>query len=202
MYSIQLNSNFMSGTAACSAGESNCQSWAQFVYSSSEESAFLQNWLIGYGDSCPSSDWNSDGQGDCYINSKAASVPTLPLSSDSDLSDLKITGTAKKGGKDSLVFANGTDAYTTSEEDSITNLASAWTSSEFNIIGDGGGTEAVFDKSASIEVKIAVKDGSTSAPTCAKNAGTTGETNNRDLGTCKASSGSEPSIEFTESGTK
>jgi hypothetical protein len=201
-YSIQLNSNFMSGTEACAgATGSNCLSWAQYVYSSSEQSAFLQNWLIFYGDTCPSSDWNSDGQGDCFINSNAASAPTLPLANDTDLSQMKMSGKAVNGGNDTLVFASGTDAFTTSEADSITNLASAWNSAEFNIIGDGGGTEAVFNKSTAIEVRIGVKDGSTAAPTCSANDGTTGETNNRILGACSAFSGAEPAIEFKETGS-
>jgi hypothetical protein len=199
-YSIQLNSNFMTGTAACASGASGCMSWAQFVYSSSEQSAFMQNWLIGYGDTCPNANWFSDGQGDCFSNSDAATVPTLPLSSDTDLSSLKMSGTAVNNGNDTLAFANGTDAYTISEPDSTTNLASAWSASEFNIVGDGNASEAIFNKSTAIEVRIAVKDGSTTAPTCATNAGTTGETNNRVLGACNAFTGTEPSIEFRETG--
>jgi hypothetical protein len=199
-YSIQLNSNFMTGTAACTSGASGCMSWAQFVYSSSEQSAFMQNWLIGYGDTCPNANWFSDGQGDCFSNSNAATVPTLPLSSDTDLSSLKMSGTAVNNGNDTLVFASGTDAFTINEPDSTTNLASAWSSSEFNIVGDGNASEAIFNKSTAIEVRIAIKDGSTTAPTCATNAGTTGETNNRVLGACSAFTGTEPSIEFRETG--
>jgi hypothetical protein len=199
-YSIQLNSNFMSGTAACAAAGSNCLSWAQFVYSSSEQAAFMQNWLIGYGTTCPNANWFSDGQGDCYSNSDAASVPTLPLTNDTDLSTLKMSGTAVAGGNDTLVFASGTEAFTASEPDSTTNLASAWNASEFNIIGDGNASEAVFNKSTAIEVRIAVKDGSTAAPTCVVNGGTTGETNNRVLDACDAFAGTTPSIEFRETG--
>src|SRR5262249_42771086 len=61
-YSIQLNSNFMSGTAACE-GVSGCLSWAQFVYSSEERAVFIQNWLIGIG-TCPNSSWINAGGGD------------------------------------------------------------------------------------------------------------------------------------------
>ena len=70
----------------------------------------------------------------------------------------------------------------------------------FNIVGDGNASEAIFNKSTAIEVRIAIKDGSTAAPTCATNAGTTGETNNRVLGACSALTGTEPSIEFRETG--
>jgi hypothetical protein len=194
-YSIQLNSNFMSGTAACD-GVSGCLSWLQYVYSSSEKAAFMQYWLIGIG-TCPSSGgWMSDGEGDCYKNSAAVTVPTIAITS---LSQLKMSGTAIKGGKDTLVFTNGTEAYTTSGADTVADLATAWTASEFNVIGDGGGSEAVFNKGSSVTVKVAVTNGTTNAPKCVANDGTTGETNNLTLGSCSAKSGSSPYIQFTES---
>ena len=194
-YSIQLNSNFMSGTAACK-GVANCLSWSQFVYSSEEESSFIQNWLIGIGN-CSDASWNDDGQGDCYVNSAAVDVPVIGIT---DLSALKMSGGATSGGKDALTFANGTDAFTTNESDSVTDLASAWTSSEFNIIGDGGASEAVFNKGSSIEVRIGINDHTTNPPSCVANDGTTGETNDLKLGACKTFvSGSSPAVEFTES---
>ncbi len=193
-YSIQLNSNFMSGTAACK-GVSGCLSWAQFVYSSEEESAFIQNWLIGIG-TCPDSSWFDDGGGDCFKNSAAVSVPVIGIT---NLAQLKMSGGAVKNGKDSLAFANGTEAFTTNEKDTVTDLATAWTASEFNIIGDGGATEAVFNKGSSITVRIGINDHTTNTPSCIANDGTTGETNNLKLGTCQAFVGSTPAVEFTES---
>ena len=193
-YSIQLNSNFMSGTAACN-GVAGCQSWAQFVYSTMEQSAFIQNWLIGIGN-CPSSKWNADGQGDCFINSAAVSVPQIAIA---DLGTLKMSGGAVAGKNDTLVFVSGTQAFTTHEKDSITNLASAWTSSEFNIIGDGGGSEATFAPGSSMTVRVAITDHTTAAPQCVPNDGTTGETNNLTLGACRTFSGTTPSIEFKQS---
>ena len=192
VYSLQLNSNFMS-TAACD-GISGCQSWEQFVYSSGEESAFMQYWLINYGDSCPSG-WIAYSP-DCYKNSTAVSVPKVAIS---QLANLKLSGAAVSGGTDTLVFTTETEAYSTTGKDSVVDLATDWHESEFNIIGDGDGSMATFNKGASITVKIAVTDGSTAAPTCASNAGTTGETNNLTLKSCTASSGSTPSIQFVES---
>jgi hypothetical protein len=191
-YSIQLNSNFLSGTNACH-GDSGCQSWTQFVYSSSQGSAFIQNWLIG-ASACPSG-WNDLGGGNCYVNSAAASVPQIPIAS---LSTLKMSGSATSS-KDSLVFTAKGDAYSTSQADSLTGLSTAWNESEFNIIGDGGGSTAVFNTGSSITVKVALTDGSKTAPTCVSNGGTTGETNDLTLGTCKTKGGTSPYIEFTES---
>jgi hypothetical protein len=197
-YSIQLNSNFMSGTAACN-GVSGCLSWSQFVYSSSEKSAFMQYWLIGIG-TCPKGgSWINAGGGDCYKNSAAVSVPKIAIT---DLANLKMSGTAVKGGNDTLVFTNGTEAYTTSGKDTVTDLATDWEASEFNVIGDGGGSEATFNSGASVKVKIAVTNGSTAALVCAADDGTTGETNNLNLGTCSGAGGAEPYIEFTESNAR
>jgi hypothetical protein len=192
-YSIQLNSNFMSGTAACK-GVSGCQSWSQFVYSTNERSAFIQDWLIGIG-KCPDKTFFADGEGDCYKNSAAVSVPAIAIS---NLSGFKMAGSAVKNGKDTLVFTAEGEAFSTNQPDTTTNLATAWNASEFNIIGDGGASEAVFNKGASITVKIALADGSTSAPACVANDGTTGETNNLKLGKCTTGGGTSPFIQVTE----
>jgi len=190
-YSLQLNSNFMT-TAVCN-GHSGCLSWQQFVYSSGEGAAFMQYWLINYG-TCPSG-WNTFSP-DCYKNSAAVSVPLQAIG---QLANLKLSGTAVTSGTDTLVFTTETEAYSTTGKDSVVDLATGWNESEFNIIGDGGGSEAVFNKGASITVKIAVTNGSTTAPACAADAGTTGETNNLTLKSCTTSSGSTPSIQFVES---
>ena len=192
VYSIQLNSNFKS-TAACN-GHSGCLAWEQFVYSSQEQAAFMQYWLIDYGNSCPSG-WNAY-DGSCYKNSAAVSVPKQAIST---LASLKMSATAASGGNDTLVFTTPTQAYSTTGKDSVTYLATAWKQAEFNIIGDGGGSKATFNAGSSITVKVAVTHGSTTAPTCASNAGTTGETNNLTLRSCSGVSGATPYIQFVES---
>ena len=193
-YSIQLNSNFMSGTAAC-RGVSGCLSWAQFVYSSEERAVFIQNWLIGIG-RCPNNTWINAGGGDCFKNSAAVSAPTLAITG---LSGMKMQGTATRGGNDNLTFTGGGQAFRTSEADTVTGLSTAWHESEFNIIGDGGGSEAVFNRGSSVRVEISASSGSTAAPTCISNDGTTGETNNLNLGGCTTAGGATPNVQFTES---
>ncbi len=179
-------------------GETNCLSWSQFVYSSDAEAVFIQDWLIFYGDTCGTGLWNPDDFGDCFMNSAGVTVPQIPLTADSDLSSLKMSGIARNGGDDTLVFANGTDAFITTQPDSIANLATGWIASEYNIFGDGGGTEAILNKSAAIDVRIEAKDGTELAPLCLDNVGFTGETNNRTLGACTAYGGKPPAIEFKE----
>jgi len=74
-----------------------------------------------------------------------------------------------------------------------------WKQSEFNVVGDAGGSRADFNEPVSITVKVALTDGSSSAPTCVADDGTTGESNNLNLGSCSTASGSSPYIQFVES---
>jgi hypothetical protein len=86
--------------------------------------------------------------------------------------------------------------------DTFTDIASGWSEAEFNVLGNAGGSEAEFNTPVSLTAKIAVSDGSTTAPTCLPPSdidGTTGETNNLNAGTCTATGGSAPFIQFTES---
>jgi hypothetical protein len=199
-YSLQINSSFNDTTSACK-GHSGCTVWQQYVYAPDYEvqgqaAVFMQYWLIGYGSSrCPSG-FGSDGAGDCYKNSAAATAPDVPAT---QLGNVKLTGTVTNGGNDTVVFTNGTTAYSSSGKDSVLYLAQVWKQVEFNVVGNAGGSEADFNSGSSITVKAAVSDGSTAAPSCVANSGTTGESNNLNLGSCTASGGSNPSIQFTES---
>jgi hypothetical protein len=199
-YSVQLNTQFTSTTSAC-AGHSGCTVWQQWVYATDYEvdgegAIFMQNWLIDYGSSrCPSG-FASDGEGDCYGNSNIALPPDIPPA---DLASLKLSATATAGGNDTAVVTYDGDAYSTSQKDSTLYIAQVWNTSEFNVVGDAGGSEAEFNSGTSISVNLAATDGSTAAPSCVADSGTTGESNNLNLGSCTASGGSTPSIQFTES---
>jgi hypothetical protein len=199
-YTLQVNSNYTGTTSVC-VGHSGCTVWQQFIYSpdyntAGEAAVFMQYWLIGWGSSaCPKS-WGSDGGGDCYKNSAYVSAPDMPITA---LAKLTLSGTAVAGANDTVVFNNGTEAYSITGKDSVVDIAAVWKESEFNVVGNAGGSRADFNKGSSVSVKVALADGSTSAPKCVANAGSTGETNNLTLHTCSASSGSSPSIQFTES---
>jgi hypothetical protein len=202
IYSLQLNSNFMSGSAACASAfdPSKCLAWEQFVYSSSSRASFMQYWLIHYtgtGVSCPGG-WNHFSD-DCYKNSAAVGVPLQPIT---ELPNMSISGTAVHAGIDTFVTTTATNAYTTTGQDSVVFLADGWNASEFNVVGDGGGSQADFNAGAKLTVKIALTDGTNDKPTCQANDGTTGETNNLDLGACKAKPGKKgnvPFVQFVES---
>jgi hypothetical protein len=198
-YTLQLNSNYTGTTSAC-AGHTGCTVWQQFIYATDYETkgegaVFIQYWLIGWGDSACPSTFGSDGGGDCYKNSAYVAAPDMKITS---LGSLSLSGAAVAGGHDTVVFNNGTTAYTVSASDSVLDISAVWKESEFNVVGDAGGSRADFNAGSSIIVKVALTDGSTAAPTCVANAGSTGETNNLNLGSCVVSGGTTPYIEFIE----
>lgn len=207
-YSLQINSQYSSTTAACN-GHVGCTVWQQFLYSTDYTSkgsakVYIQYWLIGYGNGCPGG-WAQSGSS-CYKNSSAMTAPDVPAT---QLANLKLTGTAASGGNDSVVFTNGTTAYTVTASDSVLYIGSVWRQSEFNVVGDAGGSQAQFNAGSSMAVNVAVTDGSLAAPTCLANAGSTGETNNLNLAnTCCPYAGTaatansvatNPSIAFVQS---
>jgi hypothetical protein len=199
VYSIQLNSNFMSGDQACAGADnpSQCLGWLQFVYSSSSRAAFMQYWLIDYTGGtvhCPAG-WNSYSK-DCYKNSSAVFVPQEVVT---QLSQMNLSGNAVNGGVDTLVYMDGANAYSTTGQDSVMYLSDGWTGSEFNIIGDGGGSQADFNLGTALTVEIDLTDGTTDVPTCQAHDGTTGETNNLNLKACTATGGNVPGVRFKES---
>lgn len=219
-YTLQVNTNFYH-SAACGS-YANCLAWQQYVLSTNtpvsltsnqltnETEVFIEYWLIDYGSSsrsaCPSGFINggADAQGpgvDCVQNTPATLVAKgqIPIT---DLASLKLSGSAKSAGTDAATATFGSEAYTATVKDSYTDIASGWSQAEFNVLGNAGGSRADFNSGASVTVKIALTDGSTSAPACVSPSaydGTTGETNNLSLGGCSSVSGSAPSIEFTES---
>ena len=196
-YSLQVNSN-TKNTATCNgAGNpAECLVWQQFVYLSGLKQALIQYWLINWNNPCPGG-WHSS-ESNCFMNSKAVAVPKEPITK---LGTLVLSGLANEGGVDTLVFTNGTKAYSTSGSDSVLDLASFWNESEFNVVGDTQGSEANFNSGSAVTVQVVVLSGTTDAPTCAAGAGTTAETNNLRLGSCTGTGGASPYIEFTESNT-
>jgi hypothetical protein len=200
-YSLQLNTNFGSATAACDGSNTGeCIVWQQFIYATDyavegEGAVFIQNWLIYWGTNpCPSG-FGSDGEGDCYGNSNYVSAPDIKPTK---LGSLKLSGAAVSGGKDTVTFTDAGTAYSVTQPDSTLDISQVWQQSEFNVVGDAGGSRAVFNEPVSVTVKIALTDGTTAAPKCVANSGTTGETNNLDLGKCTATKGTSPYIEFPE----
>lgn len=213
-YTLQVNTNF-ANTAACD-GYTYCYAWQQYVVSTGGPTeVFIEYWLINYGvhdgnkNICPKGfedigqSFLFGGQGDmCVENTQSTTIykSAIPIL---DLASLQLSGSAVINGTDQATATYDGEAYAETVKDSYTDIASGWTQAEFNVLGDGGGARAAFNSGSSINVKIALTDGSTKTPTCvppAKEEGTTGETNNlTPLKGCTVTGGATPYIEFTES---
>jgi hypothetical protein len=217
-YTLQVNTNFYH-SAACD-GYAGCLAWQQYVLSTNtpvsltsskltgNTEVFIEYWLINYGSHsgsnvCPAGfvagGADAEGPGEDCVQNTAATLVSKGQIPITDLASLKLSGSATPGGTDAATVTFGTSAYTATVADSLTDIASGWTQGEFNVLGNAGGSKADFNSGASLTVKVAVTDGTTTAPTCSSPSsddGTTGETNNLTLGKCTTSSAG---IQFTES---
>jgi hypothetical protein len=198
-YALQLNSNDNATTSAC-AGHSSCKVWQQFVYATDyaakgKASVFIQYWLLEWKSTCPSG-WNSYGE-DCWKNGKLASAPNIPAT---ELGDETLFAGATPGGDDWVQFFFGSEGFLASGADSVLDIATVWNQAEFNVFGDGAGSQASFNPGSRLEVNLLL-DTSGAPLTCLGplSPGTTAETNNYLLGTCSTSNGQAHSIDFTES---
>lgn len=137
--------------------------------------------------------------GDCTKFSAATAVPLQTIAA---LPVLTLTGEATSGGSDEAIVSVDETLYQASGEDNVVNLASGWTTSEFNVFGNGGGTQAVFNSGATLIVGTTAQN-STTHPPATVDQSLTGETNNLTLvpasGSNCAVGGSTPAIYFTES---
>ena len=193
-FSLQLNSQFFSGSPACS-GSSNpasCEAWQQFVYTYQNATTgyiFMQYWLINYNATCPTG-WFTYST-DCYTNSNAAVLPGGPIKA-KQLASTKLVATAKAGGKDGVSVTVGTGSATlVTNADTKVHLAKFWNTTEWGVYGDGGGGEAFFGANSTLETQTALQATSSAAPTCLST-GYTAETNNLNLISTPAL-GSQPS---------
>ncbi len=202
-FSLQLNSNFFT-TPACSgaANPSKCLGWQQFVYSNSGI-AFVQYWLLGYNTTCPAR-WmkftpTGTSEIDCFLNSNGVSLPVQDVT---NLVNLSLTGQANAGGADTFIMATGSNLYSEQDDDGVLSLAQGWQAVEFNIVGDGDGSEATFNSGSTIVVRTSTDYGSPNAPSCLGE-GFTGETNNLFFVQASAVPPSEslPAVVFTQSST-
>lgn len=192
-FSLQLNTQFFSGSPACAGASnpSNCLAWQQFVYTTDSNIVFMQYWLIDYNNSCPSG-WFTDSN-DCYTNSAETSLGGTALTAKS-LATLSLTGSAKAGGNDQVQVINGGKATRATGKDTKIDLAAHWNTTEWDLFGDGGGGEAFFGKNTTLEAVTTITATSSAAPSCVVD-GFTAETNNLSLAATPAlGSAASPTI--------
>ena len=180
-FTLQLNSQFFTGSPACAAASvpADCQAWQQFVYAyngGGTGQVFMQYWLIDYEASCPSG-WYSYS-GDCYTNSSATNVTSLTAA---ELATVNLTASAVSGGNDAVSLSVGSgQAVTVTGKDTKVDLSAYWNTAEWGVYGDGGGSAANFGSGSTLEAQTALTATSSGAPSCVEE-GFTGETNNLKL---------------------
>jgi hypothetical protein len=173
LWTLQLNSNFFN-TQLCQNLGSNCRGFAQFVYDNSSQTAYVQYWLVSLVGSCPSaSGWQSFA-GDC-VNTAPASMAFPSTPGAMDLADIRVSGS----GAGVTVYWGG-HMISAPDNNIIPDLASNWGDAEFNIFGDGGGGQAVFNSGTTMTVRTQIETSTNIAPSCVV-AGWTAETNNLNL---------------------
>jgi hypothetical protein len=195
--SLQLNTQFFSGSPACShSGDpASCQGWQQFLYNYSNSTGyvFMQYWLINYDATCPAG-WMPGPpslSGSCVANSPSSPLAGGPLTA-KDLATVQLSGSAASGGKDKVSLSVGSGQATlVTGKDSVLSLAKFWNTAEWGVFGDGGSGEAYFGTGTTLEAQTALTATSSATPRCVKE-DFTGETNNLNL-TGTPALGSEPS---------
>jgi FG-GAP-like repeat len=213
-YSLQLNTNTFSSSICSGAGTpAKCQGWQQFIFSNSQcmtgggnyPCTFMQYWLLGWGKTTCPTGWMFMLNGtddECFMDSDAVLLP-FPPPTIANLRNLSLVGQAVSGGLDTVIFSTGSSLYAVQNSDDVLGLAKGWTAVEYNIVGDGGGSEATFNSGSSMIVRVSVDNGTPSHPTCVGPGftGFTAEKNNLYFhvfsGTPRSST--EPAIVFTQS---
>jgi len=199
-YTLQLNTApFSTSTCSGSPAPANCQGWEQFVYPSTG-GGFIQYWLLQYGPAgtlCPtprhvgcaantsySDGWcpfqfSSTGPVYCVVNAvQETTTPAEPMTS---LGQMKLAGAAGGGGtNDSITVTVGGAPLTATGNNYFPDLGNQWQEAEFNVFGDGGGSQAVFNSGANLQVRTEVISGTNAGPGCHLQSWT-GETNSLTL---------------------
>jgi len=211
-------------TATGVATQPGCQGWEQFVYSTDNGGeVYIQYWLLGWaptgatckapvspecdGSSAFTDGWcpftGSDSMGntwtDCVINGPTnLGIGTVAVASLNDISLSSFPADASNPSDNAIATISG-GANHVSGANVFPDLSTNWTEVEFNIFGDGGGSEAFFDPNTTIEVRTSVASDTSLGPGCLFQS-FTGESNNLTLvGTMSnPPKGSLPSLVFTE----
>ena len=218
-YTLQLNTAPFT-TSACSGSPnpSQCSGWEQFVYEGGG-GGFIQYWLLQYGPAgtlcptprhsgCAAGTSYSDGwcpfqfspTGDVYCVVNGPGGSSAPSVASSSLGSLKVRGSAAGvmgSTSDSMVVSVGATPYTAPGGNYFPDLGSQWNEAEFNVFGDGNGSQAVFNSGTTLQVRTGVISGTSSGPGCHLKSWT-GESNNLTLANSppSASTGTMPALVF------
>jgi hypothetical protein len=201
-----------------------CQGWEQFIYSTDNGGeVYIQYWLEQWGPAgatckapvstqCNGADVFTDGWCPFTLNDGTGNFTDCAIGSSTSTGIGTVSIASLKG---NLVLSSFPADASNTVDDAIAtisgsanrqpgvnefpDLSTSWKEVEFNIFGDGGDAEAVFDPNTTLEVRTSVASDTTLGPGCAFQS-FTGESNNLTLvaTTSNPPKGSLPSLVFTE----
>ena len=218
VYTLQMNSKPFT-TSTC-GGSPTCQGWEQFVYDGVGQ-LYIQYWLENYapaGTLCPTprssgcsanTPVQNDGwcpfqftpAGNVYCVVNSPTMVQAPAATVSSFGTVNLTGTAANGtSNDKATLHVGIAMRTVPGGNYFPDLGTQWQETEFNVFGDGSGSQAVFGTGTTLEVRSGVTSGSTAGPSCDLHT-FTGESNNLTLVNAAptAAPGAMPALVFSES---
>ena len=194
VFSLQINTNrnFAPGSSVplCAGSTSAaCHGWLQFVYDSGG-TIFVQAWALSYGPqttlTCPSNfQFTDTTTGSCGLNTATFTLPP-PLLTLQDLAGAVLTGqifndASGKSFDEVTLTVNG-HAYKTNAAPDVVGASGNWSTAEFNVFGESGRDQSVFNSGSLLSVQLLVNNGTGSGSTCSgPGAGDTGETTNLTL---------------------
>jgi hypothetical protein len=221
-YSLQLNTDFFPTSTCNGSPNAGCRGWEQFVYESAG-TGFIQYWLIQYGPAgtmcpmprganCVAGGVSNDGwcpftlgtSADplyCVVNA-AAGVPAPARPATSLTTGDGVNGAAagvSGAANDAITVTLGGAAFSAGGNNYFPDLGNQWKEAEFNVFGNGGGSQAVFNSGASAVVRIHDLSGTNLRPRCDQRT-FTGESSNLTLQNSPPTvvDGSAPALVFGE----
>lgn len=221
-FSLQLNSNTLPYSPACISANpfpGTCAGWAQFVYDSGGDNlgnptVFIQYWAINFGDfdKCPPPpkgappgwSWtffdnsaNGIEQFDCFTSNALGSAPA-PAISVTDLDKVVLAGLAGPTTNAVVLYTPPGNMVAFATEIDPVGLRAGWTTSEFNLFGEEGGSQAQLNVGANAVVQVLTYPSFNTGnylPTQCDSTSFTGETNNLFANWCWPIPGG---VQFTE----
>ena len=221
-----FNTKTCNGSTATGVSDvPGCQGWEQYIYSTDNGGEVsIQYWLEQWGPSgatckapvstqCNGSNVFTDGWcpftlsdaagnkfTDCAINSTTnTGIGTVSVASLKGNIVLSGFPADASNTVDNAIATVSGSASTAPGVNEFTDLSTNWKEVEFNIFGDGGGSQANFDPNTTIEVRTSVASDTTLGPGCSLQS-FTGESNNLTLVATASNppKGNLPSLVFTE----
>lgn len=164
--SIRFSFNANSFWVPQCGSREGCSGIEQFVYSSVSDTGtggagvLIEYVLRNYGTDtdCEDIGWQSDHQGGCFMATPVASAPTQPIT---NLGNLEFIGTAGSAGDPwssdyAYLYVGGASPtyYAVVASASVFYLYDSWFGTEFNVLGDASGREAIFNSGAALDLAL------------------------------------------------